>query len=111
MSSSNLKSDDGIPPLYHQGGSLSKVGYFKAAHFKISSDDLFRDFLEAYWHAIPSGVRVKRAKDGSSREPCDGARRAIKFHPYYFVLRFTFPMPRFFQEVMCSMRCALPNVL
>ena len=49
---------------------------------------------------------MKCVKDGSSREPCDGAWRAIKFHPYYFVLGFTFPMPRFFQEVLCSMRFA-----
>ncbi|KAB2608933.1 hypothetical protein D8674_012101 [Pyrus ussuriensis x Pyrus communis] len=104
MSSSSHKNDDGMWPLYCQGGSLSKVGYFKAAHFKISSDNWFRDFLEAYCHAIPSRMRVKRAKDGSSREPCDEARRAIKFHPYYFALGFTFPMPRFFQEVLCSMR-------
>ncbi|KAM2570359.1 hypothetical protein TB2_010339 [Malus domestica] len=106
MSSSSHKNDDGVPPLYSQGGSLSKVGDFKAAHFKISFDDLFRDFLEAYWHVIPSGVRVKQVKDGSSREPCSGTRRAIKFHPYYFVLGFTFPMQRFFQEVLCSIRCA-----
>ncbi|KAM2950400.1 hypothetical protein COP2_000010 [Malus domestica] len=59
-------------------GSLSKVGYFKAAHFKISFDDLFRDFLEAYWHAIPSGMRVKRANDGSNREPYDGAQRVMR---------------------------------
>ncbi|KAM2692736.1 hypothetical protein EV2_006995 [Malus domestica] len=85
MSSSNLKNDDGVPPLYRQARSLSKVGYFNIAHFKISFDDLFKDFLEAYWHAIPLGVRVKRVKDGSSHEPCDGAQRAIKFHPYYFV--------------------------
>ena len=106
MSSSSHKNDDGVPPLYCQGGSLSKVGYFKAAHFKINSDDSFRDFLETYWHAIRSRVHVKRVKDGSSREPCDGARRAIKFHPYYFVLGFTFPMPRFFREVLCSLKCA-----
>ncbi|KAM1058290.1 hypothetical protein ACFX2A_032137 [Malus domestica] len=107
MSSSCYKNDDGVSSLYYQVRSLSKVGYFKAAHFKINSDDLFRDFLEAYWHAIPSGVRVKRVKDGSSREPYDGARRAIKFHLYYFVLGFTFPMPRFFQEVLYFMKCAL----
>ncbi|XP_050139028.1 uncharacterized protein LOC126615257 [Malus sylvestris] len=106
MSSSSRKNDDGVPPLYRQGGSLSKIGYFKAAHIKISSDNLFRDFLETYWHAIPSGVRVRRVKDGSSREPCSGTRRTIKFHPYYFVLGFTFPIPRFFQEVLCSMKCA-----
>ena len=106
MSSSGLKNDDGVLPLYRQGESLSKVGYFKATHFKINSDDSFRDFLETYWHAIPSGVRVRRVKDGSSHEPCDEVRRAIKFHSYYFVLGFTFPMPRFFQEVLCSMRCA-----
>ena len=82
------------------------MGYFKATYFKISSDDSFRVFLEAYRHAILSGVHVKRVKEGSSREPCSGARRAIKFHPYYFVLGFTFPMPRFFQEVLCSMKCA-----
>ncbi|KAM1830395.1 hypothetical protein ACFX14_023095 [Malus domestica] len=68
MSSSNHKNDDDVPPLYCQGGSLSKVGYFKDAHFKICSDDLFRDFLKAYWHTIRSGVRVKRVKDGSSRD-------------------------------------------
>ena len=102
MSSSGLKNDDGVLPLYRQGGSLSKVGYFKAAHFKINSDDSFRDFLETYWHAIPSRVRVRRVKDGSSHEPCDEVRRAIKFHPYYFVLGFTFPMPRF------SKKCSAP---
>ncbi|KAB2604408.1 hypothetical protein D8674_039600 [Pyrus ussuriensis x Pyrus communis] len=104
MSSSSHKNDNDVLPLYRQGGSLSKVGYFKAGYFKIGFDDLFRDFLKAYWHVIPSGVRVKRVKDGSSPEPYDGARRAIKFHPYYFVFGFTFPMSRFFQEVLCSMR-------
>ncbi|KAM2246990.1 hypothetical protein PS1_007879 [Malus domestica] len=64
MSSLSNKNDDGVSPLYRQGGSLSKVGYFKAAHLQISSGDLFRDFFEAYWHAIPSGMRVKRVKDG-----------------------------------------------
>ena len=48
---------------------------------------------------------MKWAKDGSSCEPC-GSRKAIKFHPYYFVLEFTFPMPQFFQEMICSMKCA-----
>ncbi|KAM2140398.1 hypothetical protein ACFX1Q_006807 [Malus domestica] len=86
MSSSSHKCDDGVPLFYRQGESLSNVGYFKATHFKISSDDLFRDFLEAYRHVILSGVRVKRVKEGSSSEPCSKAPRAIKFHPYYFVL-------------------------
>ncbi|KAB2600287.1 S2-RNase [Pyrus ussuriensis x Pyrus communis] len=67
--SSSHKSDDGVPPLYCQGGSFSKVGYFKAAHFKISSDDSFKDFLEPYWHAISSGVRVKGVKEGNNHEP------------------------------------------
>ena len=103
-SSSSHKGGDGVPLLYRQG-SLSKVGYFKAAHFKISSDDSFRYFLKAYKPAIPSGVRVKHVKEGSSHEPCSGAQRAMKFHPYYFMLGFTFPMPHFFQ-VLCSMKCA-----
>ncbi|KAB2612886.1 hypothetical protein D8674_035202 [Pyrus ussuriensis x Pyrus communis] len=115
MSSSSHKNDDGVPPLYRQGGYLSKVGYFKAAYFKISSDDLFRDFIEAYRHAISLGVHEKCVKDGSSCEPCSGAWRAIKFHLYYFVLGFTFPMPRFFQEMLCFMKCApaqcSPNVV
>ncbi|KAM1543538.1 hypothetical protein ACFX1Z_013181 [Malus domestica] len=51
-------------------------------------------------------VRVKRSNESSRHEPCTGARRDIKFHPYYFVLGFIFPMPRFFQEVFCSMKCA-----
>ncbi|KAM1053057.1 hypothetical protein ACFX13_000625 [Malus domestica] len=106
MSSLSHKSDDGVPPLYRQDESLSKVGYFKVAHFKISSDDSFRDFLETYSHAIPSGVRVKSVKESSSREPCNEAQRAIKFHPYYFVLEFSFPMLHFFQEVLCFMKCA-----
>ncbi|KAM2565031.1 hypothetical protein TB2_013265 [Malus domestica] len=106
MYSSSHRGDDGVLSLYRQGGSLSKVD-FKAAHFKISSDDLLRNFLEAYRHAIPSGVHVKRAKECSSHEPCSWAQRAIKFHPYYFVLvGFTFPMPHFFQEVLCSMKRA-----
>ena len=49
-------------------------------------------------------------KDDSGHEPCgEGVstrKRAIKFHLYYFVLGFTFPMSRFFQEVICSMKCA-----
>ena len=93
---------------------IVKMGHFKVAHFKISSDDSFRDFLEAYRHAIPSRVRMKCVKEGSNREPCSGARRAIKFYPFYFMLGFTFPMPRCFQEVLCSMKCAptqcSPNV-
>ena len=48
---------------------------------------------------------MKRVNEGSSSEPCSGAQRAIKFHSYYFVLGFTFPMPRFFQEVLCFMKC------
>ncbi|KAB2605840.1 plastidial pyruvate kinase 1 [Pyrus ussuriensis x Pyrus communis] len=110
MSSSDHRSDEYLSPLYCQGGSSGKVGYFKATHVKINSEELFRDFLEAYKHAIPSGVRVKRVKDDSGHEPCgDGAsarKRAIKFHPYYFVLGFTFPMRRLFQEVIYSMKYA-----
>ncbi|KAM1790781.1 hypothetical protein ACFX12_034811 [Malus domestica] len=106
MSFSSHKSDDGVPPLYRQGGPLSKVDHFKASYFKISFDDSFRDFLEAYRHAILSRVCVKRVKEGSRREPCSKAGKPIKFHPFYFMLGFTFPMPRFFQEMLCSMKCA-----
>ncbi|KAM2774932.1 hypothetical protein COP1_019764 [Malus domestica] len=83
MSSSSHKSDDSVSSLYHQDESLSKVGYFKAAYFKISSDD-----LKTYRHVIPSRVRVKRVKKGSSCEPSSGARKAIKFQPYYFIQFF-----------------------
>ncbi|KAB2603643.1 S ribonuclease [Pyrus ussuriensis x Pyrus communis] len=97
MSSSGHKSGEYLPPLYCQGGSFSKVGYFKATH--------------VYKHAISFAVRVKLVKDDNSHEPCsEGAtvrKKAIKFHPYYFVLGFTFPMPCLFQEVICSMKCAL----
>ncbi|KAB2617054.1 plastidial pyruvate kinase 1 [Pyrus ussuriensis x Pyrus communis] len=110
MSSFHRKSDEYPQPLYRQGGSSGRVGYFKAAHVKINSNELFRDFLEVYKHVIPSGVRVKGVKDDSGHEPCgNGAstrKRAIKFHPYYFVLGFTFPMLRLFQDVICSMKCA-----
>ncbi|KAB2608578.1 paramyosin-like [Pyrus ussuriensis x Pyrus communis] len=109
MSSLSHKSDDGVPPLYRQGGSLSKVCYFKDAHFKINFDDLFRDFLEAYRHVISFGVHVKHVKKDGSREPCSGARRTIKFHLYYFVLGFTFFILHFFQEVLYSMKCALTH--
>lgn len=54
----------------------------------------FRDFLKTYKHVIPSGVLVKWVKDDN--KPCSEAtearKRAIKFHPYYFLLGFTFPM-------------------
>ncbi|KAM0990922.1 hypothetical protein ACFX2C_009377 [Malus domestica] len=79
MSSSSRKSDDDTPLLYHQGEFLSKVGYFKAALFKISSDDSFRDFFEAYRHAIWSGVRVKRVKKGH----IDGVGQ-LRFHHRLF---------------------------
>ncbi|RXH91746.1 hypothetical protein DVH24_020769 [Malus domestica] len=68
ISSFDRKSDKYPPPLYHQGGSSSKVGYFKAAHVKINSDELFQNFLEGYKHAIPSQVRVKRVKDDNCCE-------------------------------------------
>ncbi|KAB2595398.1 S ribonuclease [Pyrus ussuriensis x Pyrus communis] len=64
--SSDCKSDEYPLPLYRQGGFSSKVGYFKAAHVKINSNDLFRDFLEAYKHAIPLGVHVKQVKDDNA---------------------------------------------
>lgn len=53
---------------------------------------------------------MKRVKEGSNHEPCVAVakvgKRAIKFHPYYFVLGYTFSISRFFQEVIYSMRCA-----
>ncbi|KAM0989547.1 hypothetical protein ACFX2A_013603 [Malus domestica] len=70
MSSSDHKNDEYPPPLYHQGGSSSKMGYFKLAHVKNNPDELFWDFLEAYKHVIPSGAHVKRVKDDSGHEPC-----------------------------------------
>ena len=96
MSSSDRKSDE-----YSSG----KVGHFKVAHVKINSDELFRDFLETYKHATPSGVRMKWVKMTAAINHVVRAP-AIKFHPYYFVLGFTFPMPHLFQEVICSMKCA-----
>ncbi|KAB2602743.1 S ribonuclease [Pyrus ussuriensis x Pyrus communis] len=91
MSSSDCKSDEYPSPLYRQGGSSSKVGYFKAVHVKINSDELFRNFFEVYKHAIPSGVRVKRVKDDSGHE--------------LYGEGFTFPMLRLFHEVIYSMKC------
>ncbi|KAB2635874.1 S2-RNase [Pyrus ussuriensis x Pyrus communis] len=86
----------------------------RAAHVMVGFDEQFKDFLEMFEHVIPSGVRVKRAKNGSSCE-LYGSRKAIKLHLYYFVLGFNVPMPQFFQEVICSMKCALtqcfPNVV
>ena len=87
------------------------MGYFKAAHVKINFDESFQDFVETYKHAIPSRVRVKLVKDDNDYEPCGkGAttkKRAIKFHPYYFVLGFTFPKLHLFQDMICSMKYAL----
>ncbi|KAB2596021.1 hypothetical protein D8674_031471 [Pyrus ussuriensis x Pyrus communis] len=94
MSSSSNKSDDGVSPLYRQGGSLSKVGYFKVAYFKISFDDSFRDFLKAYRHAIPSGVRVKCVKESSSCEPCGVG---LESHQVSSLLL----------HVLCSMKCVI----
>lgn len=86
---SSHKIDEFISALYRQGGSASKLGYFKAVHVKVGFVEQFKDFLEMFKHTILSRVRVKRPKDGSSHEPC-GSRKAIKFHPYYFVLGFNF---------------------
>ena len=78
------------------------MGYFKVAHVEINSDELLEDFLEMYKHAIPSEVCVKWVNNDIGHESCgEGAtarKKAIKFHPYYFVLGFTFPMLRFFQR-------------
>lgn len=108
MSLSSYKKDEFVLPWYCQSRFVRKIGYFTAAYVKINSDEMFRDFLEVYKHAILSGVYVERAKEGSNCEAC-GSRKAIKFHRYYFVLGFNFPMPRFFsfQEAVCSMKCAL----
>ncbi|KAM1052744.1 hypothetical protein ACFX1X_000327 [Malus domestica] len=92
MPSSSHKNDEFIPPLYHQGRSTGNLSYFRSAHVKVSSNEQFRDFLEMFKLAILSKVRMKRAKNGRSSESC-GTGRAIKFHPYNFVLGFTFPMP------------------
>ncbi|RXH88435.1 hypothetical protein DVH24_000034 [Malus domestica] len=66
MSSLSHKNDEFIPP----GRSASKLGYFKATHVKVSFDEQFKDFLEMFKYATLSGVCMKRAKDGSSRELC-----------------------------------------
>lgn len=42
---SNGKGDAYPSPLYNQGGSSGKVGYVKATYVKISSNELFWDFL------------------------------------------------------------------
>lgn len=109
MSPSNHKRDINHSPLYHHDGSSSKVGYFKAAHVKINFDELFRDFPKTYRHMILSGVHVKWVKKDDNHEPSNEVakvgKRTIKFHLYYFVLRFTFPMLCLFKEVICSMRC------
>lgn len=114
MCPSSYKNDEFVLPWYRQGRFVSNVGYFKAAYVKINADEMFRDFLEAYKHVILFGVCMKRAKECNSCEAC-GTRKAFKFHCYNFVLGFNFPMPRFFQEVICSMKCALahcsPNVV
>ncbi|KAM2819463.1 hypothetical protein PS2_037880 [Malus domestica] len=50
-------------------------------------------------HAIPSGVRVKRVGAAVSH--------VVKIKELLnFVLEVTFPMSRFFQEVLCFMKCA-----
>ncbi|KAM1785530.1 hypothetical protein ACFX12_038430 [Malus domestica] len=91
MSSSSHKIDDGVSPLYRQGASLSKVGYFKAAHFKISSNDSFRDFHEAYRHVISSRVCVKRAKDNSSASHVVGLGKPSNFTPSTLCWDLLFP--------------------
>lgn len=87
-------------PKYCQGGSFGRVGYFKAAQAKIASDELFHNLFEKFKHTIPSGIHMKRMKDKSGHETCTRAAkagmRAIKFHPYYYVLGFTFPMSLFY---------------
>lgn len=57
---SSGKGDKYPSPLYSQGGSSGKVGYVKATYVKISSNELFWDFLEMYRPAIPS-----RTTDGN----------------------------------------------
>lgn len=62
---------------------------------------------------------MKHVKDRSGHETCTRAAkacmRAIKFHPYYYVLGFTFPMSLFYAKVICFMRFALaqcpPNAI
>ncbi|KAB2628989.1 hypothetical protein D8674_033784 [Pyrus ussuriensis x Pyrus communis] len=79
MSSSRHKNDDGAPPLYRQGGSLSKVG-----DFKISSNDSFIDFFEAYRHAVPSGLRSHhRLFDHSSKGDHDWANDTLEINSVF----------------------------
>lgn len=75
-SPSSCKVDEYHPPLYRQGESSSKVGYFKTAHVKINSDEIFQDFLETYSRAILSGVCMKQMKEGSIYEPCSEVAKA-----------------------------------
>ena len=111
MSSSDRKSDEYPPPLYRQGSSSGKVGYFKHAHVKINFDEFVSGFSLAVQACDSIWVRVNRVKDDSGHQPCgegvSARKRAIKFHMYYFVLGFTFPMSRIFQEVICSMNARL----
>ena len=52
MSSSSHKNDEFISLLYRQGKAASKLGYFRAAHVKVGSDEQFKDFLEMFKQAI-----------------------------------------------------------
>lgn len=52
MSPFGYKTDSIFMPKHRQGGSSSEIGYFKAAHAKIGSNELTRGFLEVYMNVF-----------------------------------------------------------
>ncbi|CAL9001410.1 unnamed protein product [Prunus brigantina] len=74
------------------------------------SEPQFQKWRAAHASAIPDDVHVKLAESSTDDASCvdanDSNARIITFRPFYFSLRFTFPLLKFFREVFYVMDCA-----
>ncbi|CAL2266500.1 unnamed protein product [Prunus armeniaca] len=105
-------------PLYLWGGSQVPKEKFVANLHRVTTEAQFKTWRALFNFAIPKDVHVKLAEPSSDSVPRvdsnNPGARIIMFRPFYFSLGFTFPMSKFFRDVLCAMECApsqcTPNV-
>ncbi|CAL9000954.1 unnamed protein product [Prunus brigantina] len=105
-------------PLYLWGGSQVPKKKFVANLHRVTNKAHFKTWHALFNSAIPKDVHVKLVEPSSDNVPCVDPNNAgawiITFRPFYFSLGFTFPMSKFFRDVLCAMECApsqcTPNV-
>ncbi|CAL2240991.1 unnamed protein product [Prunus armeniaca] len=105
-------------PLYLWGGSQVPKEKFVGNLHHVTTEAQFKTWRALFDFTIPKDVHVKLAEPSSDSVPRVDSNNPgatiITFRPFYFSLGFTFPMSKFFRDVLCAMECALsqctPNV-